>query len=114
MKLCECAPAPHTARTRRARHIGISGRISQKRYGRALALAGDVVWFLEKQDDLLVCEIRKTADETTYEFEIAAAQGPITHRFDSPKDLINKYLTEQARLMALGWRPSAGNIEALE
>jgi len=73
-----------------------------------------MVWFLEKQDDLLVCEIRKTDDETTYEFEIADAQGPVTHRFDSPTDLIAKYLTEQARLMADGWRPSAGNIEALE
>ena len=82
--------------------------------GRALALLKSVVWFLEKQDDLLVCEIRKADDETTYEFEIADAQGPITHRFDSPTDLISKYLTEQARLMALGWRPRAGNIESLE
>ena len=73
-----------------------------------------MVWFLEKQDDLLVCEIRKTDDETTYEFEIADSQGPVTHRFDSPTELIAKYLTEQARLMADGWRPSAGNIEALE
>jgi hypothetical protein len=66
-----------------------------------------VVWFFEKQDDLLVCEIRKTADETTYEFEIADAQGPITHRFESATELIAKYLTEQARLTAEGWRPRA-------
>ena len=51
-----------------------------------LLYAGNVVWFLEKQDDLLVCEIRKADDETTYEFEIADAQGPTTHRFDSPED----------------------------
>ena len=73
-----------------------------------------MVWFLEKQDDLLVCEIRKAEDETTYEFEIADAQGPTTHRFDSPKDLIAKYLNEQARLIAEGWRPCAGNIAGLE
>ena len=73
-----------------------------------------MVWFLEKQDDLLVCEIRKTDDETTYEFEIADAQAPTTYRFESPKDLIAKYLTEQRRLMSEGWRPRAGNLEALE
>jgi len=73
-----------------------------------------VVWFLEKQDDLLVCEIRKADDEAIYEFEVADAQGPTTHRFDSPRELIAGYLTEQARLMSLGWRPKAGNIEALD
>jgi len=73
-----------------------------------------VIWFLEKQDDLLVCEIRKTDDDTLYEFEIADAHGPTTHRFDSPRDLIAKYLTEQSRLMAEGWHPRAGNIDALE
>lgn len=72
-----------------------------------------VIWFLEKEDDLLVCEIRKVDDETTYEFEIADSQGPTTHRFDSPGDLIAKYLDEQSRLMAEGWRPSAGNLEGL-
>lgn len=73
-----------------------------------------MVWFLEKQNDLLVCEIRKTDDEATYEFEIADAQGPTTHRFDSPTALISTYLTEQRRLIAEGWRPRAGNIESIE
>jgi len=72
-----------------------------------------VVWFYEKQDDLLVCEIRKAADEMTYEFEIADAQGPTTHRFDSPTDLITKYLDEQSRLLAEGWRPRSGNMAVL-
>ena len=72
-----------------------------------------MVWFLEKQDDLLVCEIRKTNDETTYEFEIADSQAPTTYRFDSPKELITKYLYEQARLKAQGWRPSA-SLEDVE
>jgi hypothetical protein len=73
-----------------------------------------MVWFLEKQNDLLVCEIRKNDDESTYEFEIADAQAPVTYRFESPKELIAKYLNEQARLMADGWRPRAGDIESLE
>lgn len=73
-----------------------------------------MIWFLEKQDDLLVCEIRKADDDSAYEFEIADAQGPTTHRFASPGDLIAKYLNEQARLMSEGWRPRAGNIDGLE
>lgn len=91
-----------------------SAVFSRKRRGRALAPDLDVVWFLEKQNDLLVCEIRKTDDETTYEFEIADSHGPTTLRFESPTALIAKYLTEQRRLMAEGWRPRAGNIESIE
>jgi hypothetical protein len=72
-----------------------------------------MIWFLEKQDDLLVCEIRKAHDESAYEFEIADAQGPTTHRFVSPADLIAKYLNEQSRLMAEGWRPR-GHIRSTE
>lgn len=73
-----------------------------------------VIWFLEKQDDLLVCEIRKAEDESTYEFEIADAQGPTTLRFDSPQALIAKYLNEQSRLIAEGWRPRSGDIAVLD
>ena len=72
-----------------------------------------MTWFLEKQDNLVVCEIRKTLDESSFEFEIADATGPRTHRFDSPADLIAKYLDEQARLMAEGWRPR-GHIQSFE
>jgi hypothetical protein len=74
-----------------------------------------MIWFFEKQDSLLVCEIRKTEDDTpSYEFEIADSNGPTTHRFASPADLIAKYLNEQTRLLADGWRPRAANIESLE
>lgn len=72
-----------------------------------------MTWFLEKQDNLLVCEIRKTDDESSFEFEIAGAKGPTTHRFISPADLIAKYLTEQRRLIAEGWRPR-GHIQPYE
>lgn len=67
-----------------------------------------MVWFFEKNTDLLVCEIRRAADDSSrYEFEIADAEGPKTTRFDSPSDLISNYLTEQRRLMQEGWRPRA-------
>jgi hypothetical protein len=74
-----------------------------------------MIWFFEKQDDLLVCEIRRAADdERKFEFEIADSAGPTTHRFDSATELITKYLHEQSRLMAHGWRPRAGNVTPLE
>ena len=71
-----------------------------------------MTWFLEKQEDLLVCEIRKIDNESVYEYEIAYAKGPVTHRFVSPADLIAKHLNEQARLIADGWRPR--HIQATE
>jgi hypothetical protein len=68
-----------------------------------------VIWFLEKKDDLLVCEIRRAKGAHGYEFEIADAGGPRTIHCDSPRDLIAKYLAEHSRLMRDGWRPRAGN-----
>jgi hypothetical protein len=65
-----------------------------------------VIWFFEKESDLIVCEIRRAADdEEKFEFEIADATGPTTLRFESPTELISKYLYEQSRLMSEGWRP---------
>ena len=74
-----------------------------------------MIWFFERQTkrqtDLVICEVRRAADdETKFEFEVAAAEGPTTLRFDSPSELISKYLDEQSRLMAQGWRPKAGNL----
>lgn len=83
--------------------------------GRALALQHGVIWFLEKQDDLLVCEIRRAEDDqTAFEFEIADSKGPTTHRFGNPQELISTYLDEQRRLIREGWRPKAGNLQCLE
>ena len=74
-----------------------------------------VVWFLERADDLLICEIRRDEAKAVYEFEIAGPQGdPTTLKFDTPQELIATYLDEQSRLMANGWRPCAGNVTALE
>ena len=73
-----------------------------------------MIWFLEKEDDLLVCEIRRAVGTPGYEFEIADATGPKTIRCESPKELIAKYLAEHSRLMRAGWRPRAGNTATLE
>ena len=82
--------------------------------GPAFADGAGMIWFLEREADLLVCEIRRAQDdEQMFEFEIADAKGPKTFRFDSPRELIATYLGEQSRLMADGWHPRA-NIEALE
>ena len=65
-----------------------------------------MVWFFERNKDIVVCEIRRAADdENRYEFEIAGADGPKTRRFESPSALISNYLAEQARLLREGWRP---------
>ena len=67
-----------------------------------------VIWFFEKNTEVVVCEIRRAADDRArYEFKIAAAEGPKTRRFNSPSELISNYLSEQARLIKEGWRPRA-------
>jgi hypothetical protein len=65
-----------------------------------------MVWFLERDSELIVCEIRRAADnESEFEFEMAAGDGPTTLRFGAPADLIRKYLYEHGKLLADGWRP---------
>jgi len=74
-----------------------------------------MVWFFERNADLLICEIRRSEDgPRMYEFEIAPADAPPrTQRFESATDLINTYLREQSQLRAQGWRPKAGDVAAL-
>ena len=74
-----------------------------------------MIWFLERNTDLVICEIRRTQDASpAYEFEVAASDGPPrTQRFDSPTELIDGYLREQAQLRAQGWRPRASDIDVL-
>jgi hypothetical protein len=72
-----------------------------------------MIWFFERESALTICEIRRAADdEEIFEFEVADAGGPTTHRFQSPTALIAKYLDEQSRLMSEGWRPR--NVAALD
>jgi hypothetical protein len=72
-----------------------------------------MIWFLERNTDLVICEIRR-AEDAAYEFEVAASDGPPrTQRFNSPTELIDGYLREQAHLRAQGWRPRASDIAVL-
>lgn len=65
-----------------------------------------MIWFLERESDLLICEIRRSTDGTTYEFETAPSdRPPETRRYNSPSELIDRYLHEQSVLRAQGWRP---------
>jgi hypothetical protein len=65
-----------------------------------------VVWQLQRNNDVLTCEIRESASPRHYEFEVASKRGPAeTMRFASPTDLINSYLRWQTALRAQGWRP---------
>jgi hypothetical protein len=108
--------AAHTcagARARRTRPIATFRLFVRAGAGRSLAPCSVVIWFLERESHLIVCEIRRAADdEEKFEFEIADAAGPTTQRFDSPTDLISAYLHQQSRLLAQGWRPR--NADTLE
>ena len=74
-----------------------------------------MIWFLERNSDLLICEIRHCADSPAYEFEIAPTEGPPeTLRFGSATELVQGYLRKQSALQAQGWRPRLGDIAALE
>jgi hypothetical protein len=65
-----------------------------------------VIWFFERENALIVCEIRRAADDLrAFEFEMADAEGPTTLRYDTPRELIAGYLDLQSRLLAAGWRP---------
>ena len=102
-------------RTRRTQTVAKTSGNPRIPSGAPLAQTRAVIWFLEKKDALLVCEIRRAEDnESVYEFEIVDAGGPKTLRFESPTELISKYLAEHSRLAAEGWRPRAGNVTAPE
>ena len=70
-----------------------------------------MVWFFERETEVLICEIRRAGTSTEYEFEIASPKGPLnTRRFTSPTELINAYLLDQSRLRSEGWKPRGPDI----
>jgi hypothetical protein len=65
-----------------------------------------MIWFMERETDLLICEIRRSSESAEYEFELAPSSGrPETRSFSSATDLIDQYLLQQSTLQAQGWRP---------
>ena len=70
-----------------------------------------MIWFLERNHDLMICEIRGAADGRAYEYEVAPSQGPAqTRTFSSPTELIDTYLRTQTALRVQGWRPRLEDI----
>jgi hypothetical protein len=70
-----------------------------------------MIWFLERESDLLICEVRREGDE--YAIELAPSRGPSqTSRYGSPRELIDNYLHATRTLKAQGWRPKS-SIAAL-
>ena len=70
-----------------------------------------MVWFLERGDSRLVCEIRRLEELEKYEFELARpGQAPETQQFDSASELIDAYLRRQSALQADGWRPKVVEV----
>lgn len=64
-----------------------------------------MVWFLEKNDEVLACEVRRTPDGS-YEYEVTASTGQTrVQRFEHPTPFIEGYLKEQQELRSQGWRP---------
>jgi hypothetical protein len=65
-----------------------------------------MVWLLERNNDVLTCEIRQADNSNDFEFEVASRRGPAeTMRFGSPTELISGFLRRQTTLQAQGWRP---------
>ena len=73
-----------------------------------------MIWFLERESELMICEIRRAAESDAYEFEVAPANGPAeTRQSQSPSALIDEYLRTQVMLQSQGWRPRMSDVEAL-
>lgn len=73
-----------------------------------------MIWFLEREADLLICEVRRSPEKAVYEFELAPPDGPAeTRSYTSAGELIHQYLSTQAALQADGWRPRLGGMSSL-
>jgi hypothetical protein len=91
--------------------------------GSALALwraitrteAHTMVWFFERESELLICEIRLSAAGDTYEFEVAPSDGAVeTRQYRSPRALIDGYLSTQRSLKTQGWTPRMNDVQGLD
>lgn len=64
-----------------------------------------MVWFLEKDADLMACEVRRSA-EGVYVYEVTEPGGEVrVQQFDRATPFLNGYLQEQQELRRQGWRP---------
>ena len=65
-----------------------------------------MLWFLERETEVLICEIRRAHDSDEYELAIMAPGVPERiERFDRPNVVIDHWLRTQHELQSMGWRP---------
>ena len=65
-----------------------------------------MIWFLERGNSRLACELRRSEQSNLYEFEVHGGEGQNEMlACESPTELIEKYLRRHAQLQAEGWRP---------
>lgn len=65
-----------------------------------------MVWFLERESEVLVCELRQVNDGS--QFELATrlpGQAETVERFGEPTRLLETWLARQQQLHQAGWRP---------
>jgi hypothetical protein len=64
-----------------------------------------MLWFLEKDADLMACEVRRSA-EGQYVYEVTDPGGQVrVQRFEHATPFLDGYLREQEELRRQGWRP---------
>jgi hypothetical protein len=64
-----------------------------------------MLWFLEKDADLMACEVRRAADGA-YVYEVTDPAGQVrVKRYEQPTPFLEGYLREQQELRRQGWRP---------
>lgn len=64
-----------------------------------------MLWFMEKNAELMACEIRRALDGA-YEYEVTAPGGETRlQRYEHATPFLEGYLREQQELRRQGWRP---------
>jgi hypothetical protein len=65
-----------------------------------------MMWFLERGERRLACELRRLEEGNRYEFALQGPDGPMeTVAYETPTQMIEAYLHRHAQLQAEGWRP---------
>lgn len=63
-------------------------------------------WFLEREQEVLICEIRHADNSPDFELSISGPGIPERiERFDQPGHLIERWLRCQQELRSMGWQP---------
>ena len=71
-----------------------------------------MVWLLQRNNEILTCEIREGERPRQYEFEVASSAVPPRRCASTRRPiLIDSYLRWQTALRAQGWRPRVAEEE---